>query len=80
MTVPLTPDPQDLVQRLVASGEYASAGEVAREGLRLLEERRRLAGSSQAAFMRVLNEREVPLHYGVEELEQELRTLDASGS
>ncbi len=40
----------------------------------------RLAGSSQAAFMRVLAEREIPLHYGVEELEQDLRTLDALGS
>ena len=37
----------------------------------------RLAGLAQAAFMRVLAQRQLPLHYGVEDLEADLRTLDA---
>ena len=30
---------------------------------------------SQARFMRVLSEREIPLHYGMDDLEDDLRTL-----
>jgi len=35
----------------------------------------RLAEMPQPDFMRVLAERGLPLHYGVEEFEQDLRTL-----
>ncbi len=44
MNVSVTPELEEFVQRLVASGRYHSASEVFREGLRLLEnsERRRL--------------------------------------
>ncbi len=41
MNVSLTPELEALVQEKVASGRYASASEVVREGLRLLEQRDR---------------------------------------
>lgn len=39
MNVSLTPELERLVQRKVKSGEYQTASEVVREGLRLLKER-----------------------------------------
>lgn len=39
MNVSLTEELEELVNRRVESGRYASASEVVREGLRLLEER-----------------------------------------
>ena len=42
MNVSLTPELEKLVAERVASGRYASASEVIREALRLLEERDRL--------------------------------------
>ncbi|MEE9281281.1 MAG: type II toxin-antitoxin system ParD family antitoxin [Myxococcota bacterium] len=39
MNVSLTPDLEELVQKKVQSGRYASASEVVREALRLLAER-----------------------------------------
>lgn len=39
MNVSLTPELRDLVSTKVDSGRYASASEVVREGLRLLEQR-----------------------------------------
>lgn len=41
MNVHLTPELKKLVEQEVASGQYASASEVVREGLRLLVEERR---------------------------------------
>jgi antitoxin ParD1/3/4 len=41
MNVSLTPELERLVQRKVKSGEYQTASEVIREGLRLLKERDR---------------------------------------
>lgn len=37
----------------------------------------RLAEVDQLAFQAVLAEREIPIHYGIEEFHEDLRTLDA---
>ncbi len=37
----------------------------------------RLAGMAQEPFMVLLAQRRIPLHYGVEDLEQDLKTLDS---
>lgn len=42
MNVSLTPELERLVQRKVKSGEYQTASEVVREGLRLIKERDKL--------------------------------------
>jgi antitoxin ParD1/3/4 len=42
MNVSLTPELERLVQRKVKSGEYQTASEVVREGLRLIKERDRI--------------------------------------
>jgi antitoxin ParD1/3/4 len=42
MTISLTPELEKLINEKVQSGEYASASEVIREGLRLLEEQEEL--------------------------------------
>ncbi|MBM3933107.1 MAG: type II toxin-antitoxin system ParD family antitoxin [SAR202 cluster bacterium] len=42
MNVSLTPQLEELVRRKVESGQYNSASEVVREGLRLIEERDRV--------------------------------------
>jgi len=39
----------------------------------------RLAGMSQGAFQRLLAERHIPVHYGLEEFEQDLRTIQPRG-
>ncbi|HEX7181609.1 MAG TPA: type II toxin-antitoxin system ParD family antitoxin [Thermoanaerobaculia bacterium] len=44
--ISLPPDLEDFVASRVASGRYASEGEVVREGLRLLAERERAQGAS----------------------------------
>lgn len=36
----------------------------------------RLAQLSQAAMMRLLNQRDISLHYGAEDFEKDMRTLD----
>ncbi len=36
-----------------------------------------LAGTDQLTFQAVLADREIPVHYGVEEFREDLRTLDA---
>jgi antitoxin ParD1/3/4 len=45
MNINLTPQLEELVRSKVASGLYASASEVVREALRLLEEQDRLRGA-----------------------------------
>lgn len=35
-----------------------------------------LAGQHQIEFQRELAKRDIPIHYGMEELEQDLRTLE----
>ena len=42
MNVSLTPELEEFVRRLLASGRYTSASEVIREALRLLAEREKL--------------------------------------
>jgi antitoxin ParD1/3/4 len=42
MSIPLTPEIEQIIQEKVQSGRYLSASEVVREALRLLEERDRL--------------------------------------
>jgi predicted HTH domain antitoxin len=39
----------------------------------------RLAGPGQLAFQAILAEREIPIHYGVEEFHADLRTLRQMG-
>jgi predicted HTH domain antitoxin len=39
----------------------------------------RLADLSQLAFQRLLAERQIPIHYGVEEFDEDLRTLRKMG-
>lgn len=48
-TVSLPPDLEDFVASRVASGRYASEGEVIREGLRLLEEQETAEESLRSA-------------------------------
>ena len=38
-----------------------------------------IAGLSQTLFLRELGARHIPMHYGVEEFAEDLRTLDALG-
>jgi antitoxin ParD1/3/4 len=52
MNVSLTPELQDLVSRKVADGRYASASEVVRDALRLLEERDELRAAKIDALKR----------------------------
>ena len=51
MNVSLTPELEALVQEKVATGRYASASEVVREALRLLEQRDR-AATEETAWLR----------------------------
>lgn len=39
----------------------------------------RLSGLGQASFLELLGSREIPLHYGIEEFEQDVRTLEGMG-
>lgn len=39
----------------------------------------RLAGMGQLAFQALLAEREIPIHYGIEEFQEDLRTLRQRG-
>jgi len=72
MNVSIGRDLEEFVQRKVASGDYASASEVVREGLRLLKEKDRLLearleamkgeiqkGIDQAEFGQLLDGRDV---------------------
>jgi antitoxin ParD1/3/4 len=45
MNVSVGPEFEDFIQRKVESGDYASASEVVREGLRMLKERDLLFGA-----------------------------------
>jgi predicted HTH domain antitoxin len=48
-----------------------------REERLTLAQASRLAEMDQFAFQSVLEDREIPVHYGVEEFHEDLRTLDA---
>ena len=52
MTISLTPELERLINEKVQSGEYASANEVIREGLRLLEEQEELRRIKYEALKR----------------------------
>jgi antitoxin ParD1/3/4 len=64
MNVSLTPELDQFVAGKVESGRYASASEVVREALRLLEERDRARGAEIAAFNRELESRLASLDRG----------------
>ncbi|HFQ95501.1 MAG TPA: UPF0175 family protein [Anaerolineae bacterium] len=49
------------------------------EGLISLGVAKTLAGLPMANFMRVLGKRGIPMHYDVEDLEEDIRTLKALG-
>ncbi|WP_193196097.1 type II toxin-antitoxin system ParD family antitoxin [Nostoc sp. MG11] len=65
MHIPLTPELEQLIYDKVNSGRYPSAGEVIREGLRLLDERDRLAEKR-------LTELKQKIQIGIEELDRGL--------
>ena len=44
-----------------------------------LSQASRLAGLDQLAFQAMLAEREIPIHYGIEEFDADLRTLRQMG-
>jgi predicted HTH domain antitoxin len=48
-----------------------------REERLTLAQASRLAGMDQLTLQAVLADREIPVHYGVEEFREDLRTLDA---
>lgn len=55
MNISLTPELEQLVDDKVRSGRYASASEVIREGLRLLEEREQLKQQRLAEIRRKID-------------------------
>jgi antitoxin ParD1/3/4 len=55
MNISLTPELERLVDEKVKSGRYASASEVIREGLRLLEEREELKQQHLAEVRRKID-------------------------
>jgi antitoxin ParD1/3/4 len=63
MNVSLTPELEQFVQSLVASGRYQTASEVVREGLRLLEER-------EQARETALNELRAKIRRGIEQADR----------
>jgi antitoxin ParD1/3/4 len=63
MNISLTPELEQLVDDKVRSGRYASASEVIREGLRLLEEREQLKQQR-------LNEVRRKIDRGIEQLDR----------
>lgn len=64
MNVSLTPELDQYVAEKVASGRYASASEVVREALRLMEERDQSRETRLAAFQQELNARLESLNQG----------------
>lgn len=50
VNLPLPPDLEQRIQRQMASGRYATASEVVREGLRLLEDRDAAVAATLAAL------------------------------
>ena len=63
MNVSLTPELEQFVQSRVASGQYQTASEVVREGLRLLEER-------EQARETALNELRAKIRRGIEQADR----------
>jgi antitoxin ParD1/3/4 len=63
MNVSLTPELEQFVQSRVASGQYQTASEVVREGLRLLEER-------EEARETALNEIRAKIRRGIEQADR----------
>lgn len=65
MNISLTPELERLVEEKVRSGRYASASEVIREGLRLLEEQEELKQQRLAEVRRKIDR-------GIEQLDRGL--------
>ena len=71
----------------VLAAAHMSEGDIKRElALTLfrqekltLSQARRLAGMSHLDFQGMLAERQIPIHYGVEEFHEDLQTLRAMG-
>ena len=51
-----------------------------KEGRLTLGQAARFAGMPQPHFQHLLGRRRIPLHYGVQEFEEDLRTIRESGS
>jgi len=65
MNISLTPELEQMVDDKVRSGRYASASEVIREGLRLLEEREQLKQQRLSEVRRKID-------HGIEQLDRGL--------
>jgi antitoxin ParD1/3/4 len=74
MNISLTPELERLVGEKVKSGSYASASEVVREGLRLLEEQDELKRQRLAAVRRKIDRGLEQLDQGLGIPAQEVRT------
>jgi predicted HTH domain antitoxin len=74
MTIPL---PEPLERRLTAEDAALNlAIGLFTSGNVTLGQAAEAAGQSQGAFMRELGRRKIPLHYGVQEFEEDLASLD----
>lgn len=75
MNVSLTPELDKFVASKAESGRYASASEVVREALRLLEEHEQTRAEQIAAFNRELDRRIAALNRGEKISGEESRRL-----
>lgn len=75
MNISLTPELERLVTEKVQTGRYASASEVVREGLRLLEEQKQLKLERLAAVRQKIDRGLEPLDkgQGISQLEARAR-------
>jgi len=64
MNVSLTPELENFIQKKVSSGRYASASEVVREALRLLEDHEKATAAQRKEFRAEVDRRTASLDRG----------------